>query len=412
MDSKNGYKSIVIIDDHAIVTSKRGGDDSTNNDFTSYSYPVITSSVIRSENDEDELVTSVEKQIRSRISPVLPVTPSVDDSKSLANIIPFFGLICSMLSVVCYSLASLIVKILTDLHAVEILGIRSCFQIIFYLGTTIYYGLPFFGSKGQRLDISLRAIFGSIAAITIYMSYRLIPLADASTIQFSAPVFVFFLAYFILGERISLIHIFTGLLALVGVVFVSKPKFILQQFDPSMINNVNYNGVLLALVAAISTAFGMIMLRKLKNTPVQVVVLWFSISTTISAFITLHFLDRFVWPSGGWVEWAWLVGIGFAGIGDQLFMTLAFKYESAGVVSVSRTMTIVLAFIWDTLILDVTVHWTSVLGSCLVTFAVILLAIDKSMENEQNIFKRTWNKISGKIDNKATNEERTKLVTE
>lgn len=124
MDSKNGYKSIVIIDDHAIVTSKRGGDDSTNNDFTSYSYPVITSSVIRSENDEDELVTSVEKQIRSRISPVLPVTPSVDDSKSLANIIPFFGLICSMLSVVCYSLASLIVKILTDLHAVEILGIR------------------------------------------------------------------------------------------------------------------------------------------------------------------------------------------------------------------------------------------------------------------------------------------------
>ena len=117
---------------------------------------------------------------------------------------------------------------------------RSVFQIIFYLATTLYYGLPFFGTAGHRVDIALRAIFGTIAAITIYMSYRLIPLADASTIQFSAPVFVFILAYFILGEPVTILHILTGLVALVGVVFVSKPKFILQQFDPDMIANVNY----------------------------------------------------------------------------------------------------------------------------------------------------------------------------
>lgn len=250
------------------------------------------------------------------------------------------------------------------------------FQIIFYLLTTLYFRLPFFGAAGHRLDIALRAIFGSIAAITIYMSYRLIPLADASTIQFSAPVFVFVLAFLILNESITLLHIFTGLIALVGVVFVSKPKFLLQIFDPSMLDNVNYEGIFLALIAAVSTAFGMIMLRKLKSTPVQVVVLWFSILATISSFTALYFIDHFVWPKD-LQTWAWLAGIGACGIGDQLFMTLAFKYESAGIVSVSRTMTIVLAFIWDTLLLGVKVHWSSIVGSSLVTFAVVLLGISK-----------------------------------
>lgn len=278
------------------------------------------------------------------------------------------------------------------------------FQILFYLATTLYYRLPFFGLAGHRIDIILRAVFGSIAAITIYMSYRLIPLADASTIQFSAPVFVFILAYFILGERITILHIFTGLIALVGVVFVSKPKFILQAFDPSMIDNVNYNGIFLALIAAVTTAFGMIMLRKLKQTPVHVVILWFSISATISSSIALYFIDQFVWPKD-MKTWAWLVGIGFCGIGDQLFMTLAFKYESAGIVSVSRTMTIVLAFIWDTLLLGVVVHWTSILGSILVTFAVVLLGISKTVEgkNYQLCFWRV-DKTNG------TDEENTKLL--
>lgn len=244
------------------------------------------------------------------------------------------------------------------------------------------------------------------------MSYRLIPLADASTIQFSAPVIVFILAYFILGETITFLHILIGLIAMVGVVFVSKPKFILQYFDPSIIDKINYEGILLAVVAAICTAFAMVMLRKLKQTPVHVVVLWFSIMTVISSFIALHFIDKFIWPHEI-RSWAWLVAIGLCGIGDQLFMTLAFKYESAGIVSVSRTLTIVLAFIWDTTLLNVIVHWTSILGSVLVITAVIMLTILKSFENTDNIFRKIQSKFCCCCtleDKESTEEERTKLL--
>lgn len=269
---------------------------------------------------------------------------------------------------------------------------RSVFQFIFYLSTTLYFRLPIFGLPGHRLDCALRAIFGAIAAITIYMSYRLIPLADASTIQFSAPVLVFVLAYFILGEPMTCCHILIGFIALIGVIFVSKPKFILQYFDPNILEKVNYQGILLAIVAAISTAFAMTMLRKLKQTPVHIVVLWFSVVTIVSAFTTLSFMGQFIWPQD-LRSWAWLLAIGFCGIGDQLFMTLAFKYESAGIVSVSRTMTIVLAFVWDTVLLDIIVHWTSILGSIFVILSVIMLAIIRSVDNQSEILGRLCSNI-------------------
>ncbi|KAH9421937.1 hypothetical protein DERP_002227 [Dermatophagoides pteronyssinus] len=353
---------------------------------------------IQSHHHSDELMASISSNNKMNYRPIGQTIIDDDDdddepfTDKLNRKIPLFGLIMSMLSVVCYSLASLIVKILTEYHALEILGIRSVFQLIFYLSTTLYFRLPIFGLPGHRLDLSLRAIFGAIAAITIYMSYRLIPLADASTIQFSAPVLVFVLAYFILGEPMTCCHILIGFVALIGVVFVSKPKFILQFFDPSILEKVNYQGILLAIVAAISTAFSMIMLRKLKQTPVHIVVLWFSTVTIVSAFSTLPFISEFILPQD-LRSWLWLLAIGFCGIGDQLFMTLAFKYESAGIVSVSRTMTIVLAFIWDTVILDVIVHWTSILGSILVIFSVIMLAIIRSVDDQNGIFKILWSYI-------------------
>lgn len=242
------------------------------------------------------------------------------------------------------------------------------------------------------------------------MSYRLIPLADASTIQFSAPMFVFILAYFILGEVITILQIFTGFLALIGVVFVSKPQFILKYLDPQHSIKVDYTGIILAIVAAVSTAFGMIMLRKLKQTPVHVVIFWFSLLTTVASFSALYAIDGFTMPRG-WTTWAWLVAIGFCGIGDQLFMTLAFKYEQAGIVSVSRTMTIVLAFIWDTLLLGVSVHWTSILGSCLVITSVLLLGISKTIGGTRSA---VVTKIFAKVNHtreKATVEERAKLLS-
>jgi len=103
-------------------------------------------------------------------------------------------------------------------------------------------------------------------------------------------------------------------------------------------------------------------------------------------------MDKFTWPTG-LRAWALLIAIGFCGICDQYFMTLALHYESAGPVSVTRALNIVLAFVWDILIFSVSFDWTSIMGACLVTSCVVILAMFKWKEENPQLFWRLRNKF-------------------
>ena len=151
-------------------------------------------------------------------------------------------------------------------------------------------------------------------------------------------------------------------------------------------------GTILASIAAMSAAFSMINLRKLKTTPVAVVVMWYSATVIISGSIILLILNKLVLPTGLWT-WALLVGVGLCGIGDQFFLTVALKYETAGPVSVTRTFNIVLSFIWEVVLLQESIEWTSIVGACLVSSCVIILALVKWKTESPKLFDRITNKI-------------------
>ncbi|OTF78771.1 hypothetical protein BLA29_008371 [Euroglyphus maynei] len=113
-----------------------------------------------------------------------------DKPKSLPERIPAFGLLMAILSVFCFSIASVIVRILVSLPTLEILVWRSLCQFVVYFVATLVYGYNFFGQPGHRLDLFYRSLSGTISLSAVYIAYRLIPLSDASTIHFASPVFV------------------------------------------------------------------------------------------------------------------------------------------------------------------------------------------------------------------------------
>jgi drug/metabolite transporter (DMT)-like permease len=131
---------------------------------------------------------------------------------------------------------------------------------------TVIGKYPFFGQTGHRLDLALRAISGTISLTTIYMAYRLMPLADASTIHFSSPVFVTIFAYFMLKEPLTILQLITGTITLTGVVIIAKPEFIFGSESEEVHEN-RLEGTILAVIAALTAAFSMVNLRKLKTTP-------------------------------------------------------------------------------------------------------------------------------------------------
>ncbi|XP_054166198.1 solute carrier family 35 member G1-like [Oppia nitens] len=333
----------------------------TSSDHTLYDIPVPNDTKIQTEINGTK---TVENSVRK---------------KSIPERIPAFGIICALIGVSLFSVASLIVKLLGELHAIEILIIRCAIQFIPYFAITIYKRHSLFGQPGHRLSLGLRCISGTTSLVTLYIAYRMMPLSDATTIYMASPVFTTIFAYLLLKERVTLIQAITGIVNIVGVVIIAKPEFLFGA-DDNKDDDVKYDkrviGIILSIVSAISTAYSFINLRKLRTTPVPVVIMWYSLTVVIAGCAILPVLDRWRMPTGS-RAWLLLLAIGAAGIGNQLFQTLAFRYESPGPVSVTRSFQIVLAFVWEVSIFHNTVEWTSITGALLITGCVLCTALLK-----------------------------------
>lgn len=246
------------------------------------------------------------------------------------------------------------------------------------------------GVSDFRVNLMMRGVYGTVSSMGSFMAFSLIPLSDATTIQFSSPVFVTLFAYFILKEPLSVLQVLTGTITLGGVVIIAQPKFIFGTNLPMPDNRLA--GLLSAIMGAFGNAMAIITLRKLKTTPVAVVVVWYSLSIVVSTLITLVLINQFRWPTD-WQSWALLLAIGVSGVGDQYFMTVALRYESAGPASIARTVTIVLAFVWDVLVLNGKFDWNAFVGAFLVSFGVVILGIYKWNNEKPELFDQLKRKL-------------------
>ena len=70
--------------------------------------------------------------------------------------------------------------------------------------------------------------------IFMFISVLLIPLGDASTVIFTAPIFCMILSAIFLEDRLGLFKIFAGMLLLVGVILVVRPPFLFPEYSPMM----------------------------------------------------------------------------------------------------------------------------------------------------------------------------------
>ena len=284
------------------------------------------------------------------------------------------------------------------------------FQFVSFGGITLIKGYSIRPEEGNHWYLLLRCASGTVSLCTVFVAYRLMPLADASTIQFSSPVFVAIFGYFMLKEGLSILHGIAGVITLVGVVIIAQPDFIFGPQDET-IYEYRIWGTLLAVVSSVASAFSVISLRKLKSTPVAVIVMWFAALSIIAGLIILVVLGELVWPTG-WYTWGLLVAVGITGVADQYFVSTALKYEKAGPVSVTRTSTVVMTFIWEAVILGQTIEMLSIIGASIITACVLVLALDKWRKESPKTFERLYKWCPNGIsdDFYDTEEHKTRLL--
>lgn len=205
-------------------------------------------------------------------------------------------------------------------YIVETMFYRQLFGMpVALAGVMIGPGLAALKTRNIGLHIG-RSALGTFGMVLNFGGYILLPLAEATTIGFTMPIFATLLSVFFLGERpgihrwAAVIVGFLGVLVIVG---------------PGHHEGVSALGVAVAIGAAIVTACVSLVLRQIgKTEQPSVIVFYFTV-------LPLPFLGLAMFWFGKMHDmetWGILLAMGFFGGIAQLLMTAALRWGPVSLV--------------------------------------------------------------------------------
>ena len=132
-----------------------------------------------------------------------------------------------------------------------------------------------------------RGLLGGSAMALSFSAIRLLPLTDAVTISYAAPLITVLLAPFVLQERVGIYRLSAVFIGFAGVVMVLSPHLFSgeqQRGDGALL------GAMLALGSAFCVSFAMLQVRKLTQTESTMsITFYFAMTCTMFGLSTAPF---------------------------------------------------------------------------------------------------------------------------
>ncbi|KQR80940.1 DMT family transporter [Sphingomonas sp. Leaf343] len=174
--------------------------------------------------------------------------------------------------------------------------------------------------RTQRIGAHIRrAVVGLTGMMFVFSAIITLPLAEATALSFSTPIFATILGAIVLGEPTGWRRWAAVLTGFVGVVIVARPGG--HDLPPI--------GIAYGLVAAVTTATVFILLRQIGRTErAQTTVWWFSVLSLIPLSVVYAVTAQTHDATG----WAILAATGLFGGAAQLAMTASLRYGSVSLV--------------------------------------------------------------------------------
>ncbi|XP_076313877.1 solute carrier family 35 member G1-like isoform X1 [Tachypleus tridentatus] len=290
--------------------------------------------------------------------------------------VPGIGIILGMTSGFMYSLAILNLKLVSEISPAQFLVTQALIQWGIYNVFIIYSNANYFGEKGERIILFFRALFDGIVKALMIYCFHWLPLADASTIYSSSPVFISLLAYLVLREPCRAYNVFVLMLTMTGIILIIKPTFIVGTFQDIHDVDNRWKGITVGFSACLLKACCYTMARKLQKSPPQVVSAMMSIFSLVVGTFLLFFFEEIQISSCG-INSVLVVSSGIFMMLNQLLTTTALQVENAGPVSVAQSLNIITAFLFDIFILNTIATWYSIFGAVLIFVGVLLTTLKK-----------------------------------
>jgi len=252
---------------------------------------------------------------------------------------------------------NLLVKMLPDIPAMEIILFRSCISFVICV-----VGLRLQNVKGMGTNkpvLFLRGLFGGTALFMFFTTIQHIPLASAITLHYLAPIFTAVIAWVILGERLVPLQWLFFLLSFIGVAMV-------KGFD----ERVEQIYFITGIASAIFSGCAYNCIRKLKTSEHPLMVILYFPLVTIP--VGLLYCVFYEWKTPiGW-DWWYLFLIGILTQIAQLYMTKAYQLEEAARVASVSYIGIIYALGFGFIFFDEVFNLYVFIGIGLMLLGVIL----------------------------------------
>lgn len=204
-----------------------------------------------------------------------------------------------------------------ELHPFQIAFFRNLFGLMFMLPWLLRHGRG--GLRTERMGLYwLRAFLGVTAMFAFFWTLTVLPLAEAVSLSFTAPLFVTVGAALVLRERVRMRRWTATLIGFAGTLIILRPGAESITL-PAMV----------ALGAAAAMAASVLIIKSLSGTePHQAIVTYMVLlMTPLSLLPALAFWG---WPS--MTVWLLLLALGGCGTAGHLLFTQAMQSADASLV--------------------------------------------------------------------------------
>jgi drug/metabolite transporter (DMT)-like permease len=266
------------------------------------------------------------------------------------------------------------VKLLVDrVPAGEIIFARSFFALVPVIAVLVWQG-QFLVSLSTRKPWAhaSRSIVGTVGMSLGFLALAYLPLPEAMTIGYAAPLIVVALSALILAEPVGIYRWSATCVGFAGILVILWPRFSLVG-DGSAVaiaENLALFGVALALTGALATAFVQILIRTMTRTEsVGSIVIYYSLTGSVLALSTLPF----GWSVPTLGDALLLLAVGLLGGIGQMLMTSSYRAANPATVASFEYSSILWGIGLGYLVFDEVPNVGVILGGAIVIAAGVFI---------------------------------------
>lgn len=237
-------------------------------------------------------------------------------------------------------------------HPVELVFYRSCIVLLII---SVYFSVQNKWNiiKTKRLKSHFgRAVVGTIGIVVGFMALNALPLADATTLNFTTALFVVILSYPLLKEKVGPYKILAVVVGFLGVIIIADPS-----------GDIKVTGISLGLISAFFTALVQIYLRDLGKTEDPLCTVFYFM--LFGMIITAIFLP-FVWTGPKLEDLVFILGLCFAAGLQQFLKARGHALAPVALTSPLSYTELLWATIFGALFWDILPTWSVLLGAAII----------------------------------------------